>query len=329
MKNKAIFVLTFTLFLIPVHLFPAAPKWITSPEKAYPVSEYVRSIGEGDSLKTAESAAVASISMVFQTKTNVRTVAKKELSYIQEENRQEYTTSQQAVQVVNISSDTDFFLLQFEEPYFDKKENRYYVLAYIKRNEAENIYNERISHVMSLVNKLYSAAGNAEEVFWAVSNYQKALALAELAEAYIKNVTIINPKSVKSYEDDYKLIEAINKKLLAVKPELTFTVECNDDRCMSVENHVISLLEQKGFIYSEKDYKYKIDMNLRFAEESYDSGEFVRPTAKIQIKNNNGNTIKSYSKSYTRYGAKTMSVAYTRSFLKIQEDLTQNFLSEF
>lgn len=310
-------------------LFSAAPKWLKDPSAVYPSSAYLKAVGEGNSIEVAQNSAVASISLVFQTKTDVRTKAVKELSYIEEENKSEYATSQNAVQVVNISSDAEFLCTKFDEPYFDKKGKKYAVIAYVNKEEAFTVYNERITHLMNLIKKLNSIADSDGEVFRVVSNYQKALALGELVEAYIKNAIIVKPSAADSFSSDMELLESIAGKLAERKADLVFTVSSNDERCISVENHLISLLEEKGFACSETGYRYTIDMNVHFAEEHLAAGEFVRPTIRIQVKNADNKSIKSYSKAYTRYGAKTMETAYTRTMLKIQEDLTENFLSEF
>ena len=324
------FIFAIPLLFLSSFLFAASvPKWVKDTDKVYPQSQFLRAIGEGKNLKIAQDSAVAAISLVFDTKSEVRNAAIKELSCIQEENKTEYASSQKAVQVVNIKSDSDFFCTKFDEPYIDKKTKNYSVIAYINRSEAGQIYKERIGHIMSLVRKLDSAAEKDSEPLRKISDWGKALSLGQLAETYINNAVIINPSDTDIFKADLRLLEEITGKFLEKKPEMLFSVSCKNEGCESVVNHIRSLLENKGCTCTENDFLYDISIEISFSEEHLQTGEFVRPTIHIQFKNREGKTIKSYSKSYTRYGAKTMEMAYSRAKQKIQEDLTENLLSEF
>ncbi len=337
MKHKKVFFLLL-IILSSCRTFSAVPseqaqvpKWVREPEKVYPKAEYLKAVGEGKSLEAAQNSALSAIALAFKTKTDVRNVAISNMTHIREENSSVYEVSQKLIQIVNISSDAEFFCTNFSEPYFDKKEKKYSVFAYINRNEAELIYKERINHIVNMVKDLFLLSQKEPELFIMLSECQNALGIAKLAEEYINNAVIINPQNSKSYADELKLFEDINKKIADNKGKVLFSVKCNNDKCLSLENHLISLLEKKGFTYtqSQEHSLYVTDINISIAEEHFDAGEFVRPTLKILIKNKDGKSLKSYSKSYTRYGAKTMEAAYTRGLLRVQEDLTDNFLSEF
>lgn len=306
----------------------AVPKWLSSSEKVYPSARYLRAVGEGASLKQAQNAAVSALALSFNTKIKSRTEAMKNMALIQKDN-DEFFSAQSFSQVVNVESDAEFLCSKFDEPYFDKKNQKFYAIAFIDRQEAFGIYKERITHLMNLIKKLYGQAASDSDTFRSVSACQKALSLSELAKLYIQNSSVLIPSESERYRDDYELMEKTAELLLQKRSHMSFSLVSNDSRCTPLENHLASLLEEKGFCITDKEPEYCIEIKVDFSEEHMQAGEFVRPSIRIQMKNSENISVKSYSKSYPRYGAKSMDMAYTRSILKIQEDLAENFLSDF
>ena len=212
----------------------------------------------------------------------------------------------------------------------NKKSDKFTVLAYINKKEAAEIYTSRIKALIESVNAYHNYARTEKESFLAVTALHKAKVLSSLCEKYIHNETIIVPSDSEKWQEALKTIAFIPAELNALKKNVTFSIHLNqkEKKYDPVFSTVAGLLEKYGYAYSINDSNYKIIIDISCIEESYEKGEFIRPSVDVLILNNSGTGVYSYSKSLPRTGSKTMAQAYTRAITKINQDLEENFLSE-
>ena len=323
--NKRLFI-EFLLVFIFVPLFAAAPKWLTELEKVYPTNNYIRMIGEGYSIKQAETDALSSISLNFNAKTKVINNAIKDYNSIIEENKTKISKSYSLTQETTITSEAEFLCVQFSEPYYDKKKKVYYVVGYIDRREASEYYDQKIYVLTTTIQTILDSATDETESLYSVLNYQKASKLSKLIQYYIDAAVIINPSESEKYKQNINLIASIEGLVNAQKNKISFSVDCNDKRYSSICTAISSILQESGFVLTKSKPIYSIFVDLHFTEEIYDAGNFVRPDMNITISNSTGESIDSYSQVYPRYSHNTMENAYNLALVRLQQDLEENFL---
>ena len=328
MRNKRNLILVL-LFLLNMPIFCAAPSWLTELEKYYPTNEYLRMIGEGSSLKQAENEAVAAVAQNFNTKIKVINQAIKEYNSIITEDKSESSKSYSFHQESKISSDADFLLLKYSEPYYDKKNKKYYVVGYIDRKEASNYYSRKIEELMIQIKAICELAKKEREILYTVLNYQKAERLYKIASYYIDTVCTINPLESDKYKEYTDFISELQEKQLLLKKKVSFFVSCKDAQYNSLCIGISSILEESAFLISKNNSTYRIVVEIHFNEEVYEAGNFVRPDISIIVSNINGQEIESYSKVYPRYSHQTMANAYNLALVRIQQDLEENFLIDY
>ena len=129
MKSKKFFA-SFIVFLIPLFVFCVSPKWLTELEAVYPSNDYIRMVGEGTTLKLAESNAVSAIAQNFNAKVKVINQAIKDYNSLITEDKSVTSKSYSFQQESKISSDVELLCLHFSEPYYDKKDKTYFVVGY-------------------------------------------------------------------------------------------------------------------------------------------------------------------------------------------------------
>lgn len=309
----------------------SAPSWLTNPEKDFPKKEYIRAIGEGATEKAAKASAVAEISMFFETKTEVVTQAVNRSSEIVQEDKKMFSSNKSFAQIVNIKSNADFFGVNFTDPVYDSKNDKYTLLAYLKKSEAVEIYKTRIAALVESVDTLVAYAKKESEAFLAAGALLKAKSFATLAEQYIKAETVIVPSDSEGYKDTLKNLAKLDADIASVKKHLTFSIVMNpkDKKFDPVFSTICSIVEKRGMAYSLNGSKYKIVVDISCQEEEYDAGPFVRASADILVVNGAGKGLYTYSKAYPRAGSKTLDLAYTRAIYKINQDLEENFLSDY
>lgn len=323
-KKRFILELLFIAIFIP--LFAAPPKWLTELEKVYPTDKFIRAIGEGTTIKKAETEAISSISLNFNARTKVINNAIKDYNSVIEENKTKISKSYALTQETTISSESEFLCVKFSDSYYDKKKKTYYLVGYIDRNEVSGIYEQKIYGLMTTIQTILNYATDEYESLYSVLNYQKASKLSKLAQYYIDAANIINPQESEKYKDDLQLIASIEGLVNAQKNKLSFSINCNDKRYSSICTAISSILQESGFVLTKVKPTYYIYVELNCSEEIYDAGNFVRPDINITITNNSGNSIDSYSKVYQRYSHQTMQNAYNLALVRVQQDLEENFL---
>ena len=160
-------------------------------------------------------------------------------------------------------------------------------------------------------------------------NYQKMAKLGKIAAYYIDTARIISPKQNEKYNHYEKLFSQIQGNIQNQKKKNSFSIKCNDKNCSAIIAGLSSILEESGFVISPNNSIYKILVDIHFIEEEYEAGNFVRPDILITILNGNGSVIDSYSKAYPRYSHQNMKNAYSLAFVRIEQDLEENFLVDY
>ena len=300
-----------------------APAWLTDdPHLIYSENEYLTAIGEGNSDSLARDDALNKLSQYFDTKVHSEGLA------IRATNDSSFSSS--SLQTVSVESEADLFCVNFTDSFFDKKNAKYFILAYINKKEAAEIYRSKIEALLSSITQNQKNARNEREVFFKALLLRKSAEFCESAEKYIQYETALIHDDVEKYKPALVDMTKIFSELDSLKPQLTFSITMNqkEKRFNPVFSTLAEALEKQGFSYSVNDSMYRIIADISCEEEVYETGPFVRPSLDVLIVNKNGEGLYTYSKAYGRTGAKTMEQAYTRSVSKITKDLAENFMTE-
>ncbi|MCR4953089.1 MAG: hypothetical protein K6A43_03345 [Treponema sp.] len=325
---KTYFFLIFCFLFISSFLFAEVPLWLKQPEKLYPSNQYIKAIGEATSVKSAQSAALETISLYFDTKTEIVTVAVEQIKSLKTNQNEKLSRNQSLEKITNITSNAEFFCVNFTEPFYDKKTDKYSVLAYIEKAEAAKIYTNRIQILMEIVQSYRNFANNETEIFLSSEALKKANALCSIISQYITNETIIVGADKTKFKKELETIAAVYSDFASIKKQMTFSIKLNQEekKFDSLFSTVASVLEKEGYSYSLVDSEYKIIIDISCIEENYETGPFVRASLDVFILNREGKGVYTYSKAYPRFGSTTMEKAYTRTITKVKQDLEENFL---
>ncbi len=331
MIKKSFF--SISIFLLSSLVFAARekpPSWLKNPEREYPSDKFIRGEGDGNSIKAAQNAALIQISLYFNTQTEIMTTAVNELQQIVKDENTSFESRKSMKQVGSIKSEADFFCVNFTDAYYDKKNDKYSVLAYINKKEAADIYTMRINSLLEAIASYRNYAKTENEPFLAVTSMHKAEVLAKICSHYIQNETTIVPSDSGKYEDALKMVSLVSAERNAMKKDITFSISMNqnDKRFDPIFSATSAVLEKYGYAYSLRNSTYKIIIDISCAEEHYSNGDYVRASLDVLILNNSGEGVYTYSKAFPRIGRKTMEMTYTSVVSKIKQDLEENFLTE-
>ena len=125
--------------------FASSPKWLTDLEKAFPTVDYVRAVGEGNSESSAKKAALSELSSYFNQTITSQTHALKSI----ERDNFSYIEKGDVRQNLITSTKSDLFSVQYTNNVYDKRNEKYYVCAYLVRKDVWNVISQKMDLLMN------------------------------------------------------------------------------------------------------------------------------------------------------------------------------------
>lgn len=330
MKNTKKLLLGIICCLTLTPLFcEAVPVWYKNLEKEFPIEKYIRATGSGSTEKKARTEAVSNIALSFKTNVKVLNSAISDLQNSVENDKTEYSQKDNLHKEFSAETEAEFYCLQFTNSYYDKKQKKYFVAAYIDREAAYSVYKSKIDPLVTEMYSTWYGSKEEEESLYRCFLLHKASLLGVMIRTYVDNAVIICPSMYDSFDGVLYQIGIINSEIETQKNNISFSVECKEPKGQNLIHGVASILEEAGFVYTTANATYKIKIEIQFTEEVYEAGEFVRPSVSIMISNKNGVPVDSYSKVYPRYTHGSMENSYNLAVLRVQQDLEENFMSSY
>ena len=314
MRETVLFVLLAALCLSP--LAPpaaaqsAAPSWYFNRTTEYPSQLYISAVGEGKTRAEAEAAAVAGISLFFNTSAVIRNEAIRSFNETVVNKTSSLSKSASISENAVIKSEADFLGVRFANPWQDRSRGTWAALAFIDRKEAADA--ERETEALYVCGLLFRAA-----------------AAGGLTEEYIKTAVAVDPAAGKRYESHIAKIQEIRAGYRGKRDGLRFSVTVQSpENSGRLERKLNALLEDSGYAVESGGGSYTLSARLSGEETINDVGNFVTPGVTIRLMRE-GKTLFSYTKTYGRSSHRaSMSAAYTRALIEIERDLEENFMRE-
>jgi len=329
MNKNITFCLYFFIFSEALFSQNSIPSWYADTELEYPGSRFIAAVGEGKNRADAENAALAAISLFFNTRTDVRNEVIREFNEAVTNNTTDFSKKTYITENAVVRSEQEFLGVRFATPFLVQKRQIWAALAYIDRAEASRTYESKISINMASINNMAADASNESEPLYACGLLFRAIKIAGVTEEYIKTAAVIDPSSTAKYSTYITQIQNIRSRYRTNRDRLTFTVNANStDSTGRIERKLQELLEANGCIVSARNPQYTVSVRLNMSEENSESGLiFIRSGITVRVEGKN-KSLFSYSKNYQRYGHATLNGAYNRAFMAIEQDLEENFTTQ-
>ncbi|MDR1220447.1 MAG: hypothetical protein LBK73_12670 [Treponema sp.] len=328
MKTRRVF-LIFVFSSVSYVVFPAPPPvWYRDKTAEYPDSRFIAEIGMGDTLDAAKTMALSNIAMFFKTSIRAQNELFTEYNEsVSGKGKQTNRNSLMRNQAV-ITSEAEFLGVRFASPWYNEQSGTWVALGYIDIEEALQIYRNRIeTNHNSLIQRLLTAYEQEEELLYKVEYLRGAVATAKIIEEDIRALSILNSSGqfAEVLAHTREAVAAYN----AYRTKITFGVHIDGDRDGLIGRKLFSILESAGYICDPRNAAYIIHGDITTSEETLPAGYFVRASITLQLFGGNGAVLYSYSKNYSRKGAKSWEAAYGSAFKGIADDLSRNFINEF
>ena len=252
MKKLFILLIGMLFILSSVFCFPSVPKWIINLEKEFPSEKYIRAVGEGSSEILAKKSAVAELSSSFSQKITAETYAH---SYKSQKDSV-YNSNFSIEQAITVSTSSDLFIVRYTDVYYDKKEKKYSVCAYINKLEAFDIISQKIFFYERSFTQKVELLQKENEDFIKIIILNDALHDEDKINTLYDFLVFLDYQKAKKFDDFMALRNEAKNFLFELKRKNPVSIVSTGDYSQQIKSIVFENLTKNGFIISTNaDYK--------------------------------------------------------------------------
>ncbi|QBG48134.1 hypothetical protein EGM51_12280 [Verrucomicrobia bacterium S94] len=294
------------------------PDWVSNPKNVYPDSEYLSAVGAGDTRRSAENAAAASLARIFESHIE----SDERLLDQTFETQSSFDRTTRFSSDINILSSQTLYNIQFAEAWKDNL-GRYHAVAYLNRRDTAEIYRDKIKEQTARVNFLRASAEQTGQILKKYATLRTASRHALEADNLLRQLQVIHPRSVPEVTPSYSLNQ-LRKALADTAKEIKVQINVKGDEKNRMKATLQEFITQYGFVIG-KPAVLDIEAHI----EVDDTGEreqgliFVRYEMLLQITDPAGNGVVTV-RDKGREAHKTMEQARTRSFRTLESSIRAN-----
>lgn len=293
-------------------LTDGTPDWVTNPKSVYPESDYLATVGEGDTRRAAENAAAANLSRIFEAyiESDERLLDQTRETEKSFERTTDFTTD------INILSAQTLYNIQHAEAWTDGK-GRVHAVAYLDRRETAAIYRDKINEQASLVNYLRAQADQTDDLLKKYAALRSAVQHAAQASYLLRQLKIIHPRSVPDSTPSYTESK-IRREFVEAAKQIRVQISIDGDDNRRMASVLEELVTRYGFVVGTPAV---LEFDGRVAVN--DTGQrttdlvFVRFELVLHIKDTTGTMLVSVTEK-GREGHVSLSEARVRSFRTLE-----------
>jgi len=305
------------------------PEWVTEPRSIYPDIKYISQIASSNTKEEAKTDALAAISQYFKTsvKSNLTTTLE---SY---NNDGKVSEQINLFNETQITSTVDLFGVEFTNPFYLKKDKRWYCLAFINREKAWIQYEPTIEQNKNIFYSFYTKATESTNYLLSVQNYKQAQDAAIDFLSSLEFARILSANNEQKYQKDRYTVSTIPAlKKTALQKSLTF-INVENDYDNLIFSAITNVCNSIGLpIQKNKDtYEYVLTANIYLNQKQSDDVIVCYPNIEVSIIGKDGITVYSYSHTLKKTAAYNLNIVRKRCFTdlaeQIESDMTSNFTS--
>lgn len=294
-----------------------APDWVSNPKSIYPESEFLATVGEGDTRQAAENSADAKLSRIFESRIESD-------ERITDTVRETTTTFERAMDFsadINILSSQTLINIQHAEAWKDEL-GRYHAVAYINRRETAGIYRDKITEQTARVNFLRANGATTYDLLKRYATFRAANFHAAEAEALLRQLKVIHPNSIPDMTPSYTMNQ-LRKELADTARQIKVSISVDGDEDERMTGTIEEFITSYGFaVGSEPTLNIKADVDVSDTGEREQGLVFVRYELLLRITDEKGDVVISV-RNKGREAHKTLDQARTRSLRTLEDVIKQ------
>lgn len=292
------------------------PGWVSNPKTAYPDDLYLAAVGAGDTRRSAENAATASLSRIFESHIESD---ERVLDQIHETTtRFERTTDFSSD--VNILSSQTLYNIQHAEAWKDGS-GRYHAVAYLDRRETAAIYRDKIDELTGRVHFTLTLAEQADNLLDRYAQLRAANRRAAENDRLLRQLRVIHPPTASASAPDYSISE-IHKALADTARQIRVQIHIEGDTDGRMTACIEELITRYGFVLGTPTV-LEIAGRVAITDDGQRTADlvFVRYELAVQIKDTGGIVLAAVNNK-GREAHQSQTEARSRSFRTMERAIT-------
>jgi ribosomal protein S19E (S16A) len=213
----------------------------------------------------------------------------------------------------------------FTSPWYNDQNRSWYVLAYINKQEAVELYQNRIAANLTMLDIMLTETGEPLQQYQA---FKRAASIAQCIEADILGLGQLSDAATE-HRETLEYTRRVMADSKTFRSQLRFSAAIEADRQGRVQRKLLDVLEKNGFVAVRSQGDYIITGEIFCDEETLPVGFFIHSGISLQLNNKAGDLLFSYTKNYNRQGSRNLDMAYNIAFREMEKDLEANFIHEF
>ena len=255
------------------------PEWVTDYRSVYPDLEYLAQRGRGNSAEKAKTDAASALARYFQmnVSANLSTI----LTSISSDDAVSETTT--VIDEVSVQSDVKLITLEYTDPWYNKKEKKWYCIAYINRKNAWIQYQPQIELCKKTFEELLKNVDTEEDFFLRMKLYKTAWIQGQEVLKKLEYGRIISPSEEKQYQSLRDEISKIPSQHSKCKNACIVFVKIENDYNRVLAAAISSALTKCGIkvAKTENEVSYIAEVNV---EDNCVEGEPLSITPDLNLK---------------------------------------------
>ena len=320
--RKRITILIFT-FLSSAFCFASSPKWLTDLEKAFPAEDYVRAVGEGNSETFAKKAALSELSSYFNQTISSQTQA---LKCIERDNSV-HIQKEDVRQILITSTKLELFSVQYTNTVYDKRNEKFYICAYMVRKDVWNVISQKMAVVMNNCKSSLKQINKETEILNQLIQLNRTERLYSDFYSLYEMALAIYPHRCSEYTAFAEKIVLELSVLSSIQAQATIKVIVNGDKQNRIKGKICSLLSQNGITVAETNARYVLNADVIWNESQFNGIYSSTPQIQITVSNNN-TELAFFAAKCERVSAYNQETIEQIAFVNLEEQLEERFITE-
>lgn len=263
------------------------PEWITNKKAVFPDAAYLAQLGTGITAQEARNNSIAQLASYFNT--NVKSLVEGETFTYNSSN--DLTKVERTIKSSTVTStDLELFALETEEPYFLKRENKWYCCAHINRKDAWNQYEPVVRDNKNSFYSIFGLVAKTTDPLERIKIYNQTEAASEVFLGSLYKATMFSKTLTdKAFGEDREVIASIPGLVQNEKNNCVMCIKTKGDFGGTLSSTVNSIFSRLGFTTSDNAEKsnYIVESEVLYNEVKEDDLFVYTPSVKLSVKSQN------------------------------------------
>lgn len=263
------------------------PEWITNKKAVFPDAAYLAQLGTGITAQEARNNSIAQLASYFNT--NVKSLVEGETLTYNSSN--DLTKVERTIKSSTVTStDLELFALETEEPYFLKRENKWYCCAHINRKDAWNQYEPIVRDNKNSFYSIFGLVAKTTDPLERIKIYNQTEAASEVFLGSLYKATMFSKTLTdKAFGEDREVIASIPGLVQNEKNNCVMCIKTKGDFGGTLSSTVNSIFSSLGFTTSDNAEKsnYIVESEVLYNEVKEDDLFVYTPSVKLSVKSQN------------------------------------------